>query len=195
MLSALVAEKMIWGTSPGAWSLAGSALILGAAAMVAMQKSAVVATAPPATSRPGIRPDEEEEAGMQLLHDAELHQIGEDDGDGDDRNDNDIEMIEREKRGRSTGASLTLNDHDEPMHASISVTNSSGEKPALSHTGARPGDEQNESGEAGDSAYLDPPGVWQFAHARHGLCEADRSEDVSPHSPAVQRKTPVFWGR
>jgi len=36
MLSALVAEKMIWGTSPGAWSLAGSALILGAAAMVAV---------------------------------------------------------------------------------------------------------------------------------------------------------------
>ena len=36
MLSALVAEKLIWGTSPGAWSLAGSALILGAAAMVAV---------------------------------------------------------------------------------------------------------------------------------------------------------------
>jgi len=189
MLSALVAEKLIWGTSPGAWSLAGSALILGAAAMVAMQKSAVVATAPPATSRPGIRPDEEEEAGMQLLHDAELHQIGDDD-EVHDGNDNDIEMQEREKRGRSTGTSLTLNDDDEFLHASISVTNSSGEK----HTGTQPGDEQHESGEIGDSAYLDPPGVWQFAHARQGQ-DRDVSEDVSPHSPAVQRKAPVFWGR
>jgi len=159
-----------------------------------MQKSAVVAPSAPPTSRPGIRPDEEEEAGMQLLHDSELHQIGDDDDDEDhhDGNDNDIEMIEREKRekrGRSTGTSLThtLND-DEPARISID---------SPSHTGARAGDEQHELEETGhvvDNAYLDPPGVWQFAHARQGQ-ERDISEDVSPHSPAVQRKAPVFWGR
>jgi len=158
-----------------------------------MQKSAVVATTAPPTSRPGIRPDEEEEAGMQLLHDSELHQIGDDDDedhhDGNGK-DNDIEMLEREKRGRSTGTSLTptLNDDNEPLRTSID---------SPSYTGAQPGDEQHEAeevGEVGDNAYLDPPGVWQFAHARQGQ-ERDISEDVSPHSPAVQRKAPVFWGR
>ena len=128
---------------------------------------------------------------MQLLHDSELHQIGDDDDDDHhDGDGNDIEMIEREKRGRSTGTSPThtLNDDDEPTRTSINT---------LSHSGARVGDEQHESeevGEVGDNAYLDPPGVWQFAHARQGQGR-DVSEDVSPHSPAVQRKAPVFWGR
>jgi len=186
MISALAAERIVWGTSPGVWSLAGSALILGAAAMVAVQKQAVgaaVATVAPATSRPGIRPDEEEEAGMQLLHDAELHQIG--DGDDDDHtndgNDNDIEMIEREKRGRSSSTSHTLTLNDEEL---------------LRTSTAGSGAERAEkAAEADSNAYVDPPGVWQFAHARQSLRDADGSEDVSPHSPAVQRKAPVFWGR
>lgn len=38
MLFALAADRVIWGEIPGAWSLAGSALILGAAIVVAVQK-------------------------------------------------------------------------------------------------------------------------------------------------------------
>lgn len=43
MLFALGADRVIWGTVPGGWSLGGSALILGAAVVVAVQKEGVVA--------------------------------------------------------------------------------------------------------------------------------------------------------
>ena len=39
MLFALAFDKIVWGTSPGVWSLVGSSLILGSALYVAVQSN------------------------------------------------------------------------------------------------------------------------------------------------------------
>lgn len=39
LVFALIIDRVIWGTTPAGWSLVGSALIIGAAVWVALQKS------------------------------------------------------------------------------------------------------------------------------------------------------------
>lgn len=180
MVFALGAERLIWGTSPGVWSWCGSGLILGAAGMVAMQKGAGSDKGDRSTQRAQSTPgnasvvkgrDEEEEAGM-LLHDAEMHQIG--DEDEVEYKHDDIEMVER---GRSAS---NEDDDDATIRASIEDADAASQK------------QQNH--------YLHPqarPGEWQFQHGRTGTGTAGEleSEEVSPHSPSVSRKGPVFWGK
>jgi drug/metabolite transporter (DMT)-like permease len=171
MLFAIAAEKIIWGTSPGLWSLAGSTLILGAAGMVAMQKTAAVpaskmtstepARTAPASGRTSDLPRDEEEATGMLLHDAELHQLD------DDSDNEDIEM--HEKRGRSTA---TEDDEATIRH---SLETADVEK---------------------RNTHLEPQ-EWNFQNARRQreVASLPDSEEVSPHTPELHRKGPVFWGK
>lgn len=58
MLFALGADRLIWGIVPGAWSLGGSALILGAAICIALQKDKTIASQAKVV-RPTVVRDEE----------------------------------------------------------------------------------------------------------------------------------------
>jgi len=173
MIFALAAEKIIWGTSPGIWSWAGSLLIMGAAGAVAMQKSAGTATGKSigqivnAASSSTAR-DEEEAMGM-LVHDAELHRLEDDD-------DSDIEMEEQVNRGRS----LSIEDDEETLRPSTDQDHGSPDAEVSKKKISR--------------ASLDPDSNWKFPHRREGTRKA-YSEEVSPHSPVVSRKPAVFWSR
>lgn len=184
MVFALGAERVVWGTSPGIWSWGGTFLIMGAAGAVAVQKGGG-AGAKTGEARPkvvavgnlpkGVQVRDEEEAAGMLLHDAELHQLGDDDDDydHDHKHEEDIEMMDR---GRST----SVEDDDATVRASL--------------------EEDEAQSKQQDNEYLHPkarPGEWQFQHGRTtGAGEGEtESEEVSPHSPSVSRKKPVFWGR
>lgn len=165
MLFAIAGEKIIWGTSPGLWSLAGSTLILSAAGMVAMQKTAAApskeatSTAGPTPRRTSELPRDEEEATGMLLHDAEIHQLDDDE---------DIEL--QEKRGRSTSV-----EDDEEAELRQPIGHKESEK---------------------RNTHLEPQ-EWNFQYARrqHEANSQPDSEDVSPHTPELHRKAPVFWAK
>lgn len=172
MIFALVAEKIIWGTSPGIWSWAGSLLIMGAAGAVAMQKSVGTSTGKSAqqatNSASSSRAGDEEEATGMLVHDAELHRLEDDDN-------SDIEMEDQVKRGRS----LSIEDDEETLRPS--TEHGSPDAEALKKEISR--------------ASLDPDSNWKFPNRREGTRKA-YSEEVSPHSPVVSRKpTAVFWSK
>lgn len=178
MIFALLAEKVIWGTTPGMWSWAGSLLIMGAAGAVAMQKSAgttskssaQTANVAAASGSASAARDEEEATGM-LMHDADIHRLDDDDDDQDD-----IEMEVQEKRGHG----FSIEEDEETL------------RPSLDHDG--PPDVEGLEKEISRS--LDPEGNWKFSQTqRKRVGKKTYSEEVSPHSPVMSRKGAVFWSK
>lgn len=85
MLFALAFDQIVWGTRPGAWSIVGSALILGAALYVAVKRDAGRRSEDEGNKEGEGRSGADEEAG--LIEGTE---------DGEDGN----EVVEREEQGR-----------------------------------------------------------------------------------------------
>jgi drug/metabolite transporter (DMT)-like permease len=69
MLFALALDKLVFGQSPGWWSLAGSGLILGSAVFVAVQKQQSSVT-----SADGVEDDEETNGGSIQYGEADMGQ-------------------------------------------------------------------------------------------------------------------------
>lgn len=96
MLFALVMDKLVWGTTPGALSIVGSSMILGSAIWVAVSKEkpegkeaagSAAGTVTTATTATAAAPVEAEVVGGQRRLDEEVGLV--EDGDDDDNGDDD----------------------------------------------------------------------------------------------------------
>jgi hypothetical protein len=89
MLFALALDKLIFGQSPGWWSLGGSGLILGSAVFVAVQKQ-----------QGGGREVDEEAGGEVGVSEAEMHMLSGGESAEDEAEADDVEVDERSEELR-----------------------------------------------------------------------------------------------
>lgn len=89
MLFALALDKLIFGQSPGWWSLGGSGLILGSAVFVAVQKQ-----------QGGGREVDEEAGGEVGVGEAEMHMLSGGESAEDEAEADDVEVDERSEELR-----------------------------------------------------------------------------------------------